>query len=344
TARTLLKDAEQLARLGKDAGLAARTAERAKDVADLAAEHEKFLKAESALAAQPLDPDASLVYGRYLCFVKGRWEKGAPYLARGADAALAEVAQKELVPQAFPEDQAALGDAWWSLAEKTKPAVDKKRYQRRGYEWYETALKSATGLARSRIQQRMQAMEKDLSPKGLVDLLRMIDVKKDAVTDAWTLQRSALVSPATAGPRLMIPYQPPDEYDLKIVAENRTPEVRGALFVGLVVADKQMAAGLDLLEGFTASCLEVAGPNETVHKGKVFVDDRPRTVLCSVRRAKVTVTVDGKTVLDWKVDPKRIVEAALPQKKSLWLGAHFGAFHVTQMTLVHVSGLGKPLR
>ena len=44
----------------------------------------------------PVEPAANLAAGRYLCFVKGDWEQGVPYLALGSDAQLKAVAPMEL--------------------------------------------------------------------------------------------------------------------------------------------------------------------------------------------------------------------------------------------------------
>ncbi len=66
------------------------------------------------------DAAASLIVGKYRCFVCGEWEQGLPLLAKGGDADLKAAATAELKGAASANEQVKLGDAWWDLAEKRK--------------------------------------------------------------------------------------------------------------------------------------------------------------------------------------------------------------------------------
>ena len=78
---------------------------------------EDYRKALSVLENKPTDPEANLAAGRHLCFVKGNWDRGVPMLALGSDAALKAAAIKDLRGADSADEQAAIGDAWWDLAE-----------------------------------------------------------------------------------------------------------------------------------------------------------------------------------------------------------------------------------
>ncbi|HUR38800.1 MAG TPA: hypothetical protein VM222_04880 [Planctomycetota bacterium] len=341
----LAKEAEAVAKTSKDAALVTRASDVLKDLTEIQRDKEQYTKAGITLAADPNNAEANLTVGKYLCFVKHDLKEGLICLEKTPEAALAEAVRKELAEPATPEAQAELAEAWWAIADKTKSPKEKRRYQERAYVLCELAYTGATGLGKNRMQLRLKEFAKQLAPKGSLDLLKIIDVKKAAQADPWSWQDGALVCPATAHPVLVVPYLLPEEYDLKIVAERKGAG-GGALVPGIRVGDKRLAVAIDILDGFTSSVLTgVAAPNETVTKGKVYVDEKPKTVLISVRTAAVTVSVDGKPFMEWKVDPKRIEDAAVTHdKKALSLSGHMGLFHITQLQLTTVSGLGHPLR
>lgn len=344
-AQAAAREAEQIARAVKDEALSARAKDRGKGIVEAQRERERFDRAMETFRTHPGDAEANLTCGRFLCFVRGDWEKGLPHLAHGSDVELAQVAEQEMSKPESPEARASLAEAWWELARKARGAEERSRYQDRAHFWLRGALSTATGLTESKIRTRLELLEKEMTPKEAVDLLSLVTLRKDALIDSWTRVGASIVSPATAGPRLQIPYLPPPEYDLTIVASGREP--RGALLIGLVVGGKHVLVGLDLLEGFSASCLDlIAESGETVVRGKLFPDEKPRVIVCSVRRTQIVVTVDRKKLIEWNVDPKRITGSGneIPDKRVPYLGAHFGSFRIDQLRLIAVTGAGKPLR
>ena len=105
--------------------------------------------------------------------------------------------------------------------------------------------------------------------------------------------------------RIQVPYRPPEEYDLTVVAER----VRGTeiLVIGLVVGGKQAMVLLDGWGGGVSGLERIDGKvsqdNETTHRGWRFTNGRPTTVVCKVRRGGVSVTCDGDNIIDWKGTP-----------------------------------------
>ena len=125
-----------------------------------------------------------MALGQFYCFQKQDWDKGLPLLAKGGNARLAEVAQKELAPPAEAADQVKLGDAWDALAKATPVFHD--MMQSKAYQWY---LKALPNLA-DKDKDRVEKLVIDLTPSipGLHsawDELDLPGAKAVAVGDAY---------------------------------------------------------------------------------------------------------------------------------------------------------------
>ncbi len=118
---------------------------------------EDYRKALSVLENKPTDPAANLAAGRHLCFVKGNWDRGVPMLALGSDAALKAAAIKDLRGANSADEQAAIGDAWWDVAE-AKLGEERDTLRRRAGFWYRQAFGNLEGLARLKVQQRIDQL------------------------------------------------------------------------------------------------------------------------------------------------------------------------------------------
>ena len=120
--------------------------------------------ASDALAANPKDSDASVVVGKFKCFLKEDWRFGLPLLAQGSDEALQKLATADSADPSESADQAKLADQWWDLADKR--AADKSELGRkdewtikpmraRAVYWYRRALPNLTGLVLAKAQKRI---------------------------------------------------------------------------------------------------------------------------------------------------------------------------------------------
>ncbi len=86
-----------------------------------------------------------------------------------------------------------------------------------------------SGLTLLVIAQLGRAEDKPASSKKKakpIDLLKMVDPVRHAAGGKWLIQKQGLISNSEGICKLMIPYQPPEEYDLEIVAQR----VRGTSF------------------------------------------------------------------------------------------------------------------
>lgn len=154
---------------GKDPALeivAGRAREREKRVAELKREWQKVEAAAKTLKEKPDDPAANLAVGRFLCFEKDDWERGAGHLAKGADAALKTLAELESARPRDAGDQSALGDEWWTFSEKEKGADRKRKAQFRAAFWYAKAVPQLAGTARLRTEKRLDQIALLKYPPG----------------------------------------------------------------------------------------------------------------------------------------------------------------------------------
>ncbi len=130
-----------------------------KEIERLAARYQPARKALNALKENPDDAEANALAGRWTCFESHDWDKGLPMLAKSSDAALAELAAKDLITLEGADKQLATADAWWDFAqkEKEKGAVKSGALLRADY-WYDRALPNLAGLDKAKAEERMKSI------------------------------------------------------------------------------------------------------------------------------------------------------------------------------------------
>jgi beta-mannanase len=182
-----------------------------------------------------------------------------------------------------------------------------------------------------------------------VNLLGRIDPKRDAVEGDWKITDKGLTFDGDREwSRIQVPYRPPEEYDLTVVAER----VRGTeiLIIGLVVGSHQATVVLDGWGGGVSGLERIDGKvsqdNETTRRGWRFTNGRPTTIVCKVRRGGVSVTCEGKPIIDWAGDASRLSIVGgwkVPDDGQLFLGGwKGGAFRFRKLEVKEVSKNGLP--
>jgi hypothetical protein len=151
----------RLAAVGAAAARKTNQAEIAKTLARLSKEltaGEKLAAsaadARTRLEQNPDDPNANETLGKYLCLYAGDWPAGLPHLARAENAALRAVAELETAADPAPTAVVKVADAWWDLAEHG--GADAGRMRARAGYWYEQAAGELTGLAKTRVEKRLE--------------------------------------------------------------------------------------------------------------------------------------------------------------------------------------------
>ncbi len=116
SAARILKAADTAARKSKNLRLFSKVKALNEKLSQLRASYEEMRTSLIILISKPGDAEANLRVGRHYCFVNGDWYQGLPYLIKGSDLSLRELAQKDfnLPDSAF--ERLSVADGWYSLA------------------------------------------------------------------------------------------------------------------------------------------------------------------------------------------------------------------------------------
>jgi carbohydrate binding protein with CBM4/9 domain len=113
-------------------------------------------KAEAVLANSPDDAQANLVVGKSLAFGKEDWAAAIPHLAKGSDATLRRLAEKEASDLKTGPERVGMGDDWLDAAKKFP--VHRKAVLDRAAFWYGMAWPDLDAPWRDRMRVRLQKM------------------------------------------------------------------------------------------------------------------------------------------------------------------------------------------
>jgi hypothetical protein len=336
--------AEALGRSVQDPVIPGKAQEFLRDLSALKAEYQRV---KSDLdKPSPSDPEAS---GRYHCLVRGAWEPGLLLLSLGSGALKAAV-EKDLAKPVEAEKQIEAGDGWWDHSQKEKSPWKKARMVERAQYWYEQAAATATGLAKVKADKRLAEIE-ELQP-GSINLVRLIDVKQEPHGE-WTVDGSSLLSPEDPLTRVLIPYAPPEEFDLTATVERLQGSdavvlgfTRGTIAYAVWIdgfSNLGGRSGLELVDGvlFDKNAASIQGPQ--------LANNRPATVVVSVRKSAITATVDGKGIVAFQGNFNRLNGLnvgvwKIANWKGLYLGTCGSRYRLSKVFLTPLSGPGKRLR
>lgn len=189
-------------------------------------------------------------------------------------------------------------------------------------------------------------------PKESIDLLSLVDPEQDAVAGEWQVIDGRLESAKRYGARLEIPFEPPAEYELTVIA---TPlDEPNGLILGQIMDGHRFLTLINhnVQQETAASALEnVDGQNvrnnATTLMADLLQEDRPSQIIVTVQKESVVVRCDGRTVIDWAGDPEQLSLGEYwetPNKNSLFLGAYDCRYRFSRVSLAPISGTGKLLR
>jgi len=109
----------------------------------------------AALKNTPGDADASEDVGRYLCFIKHRWEAGLPYLARSDDIRLRGIASLELSSDRSAASLLSLADQYWELTPRFKQPQRRGLHLRAAWCYELVSASLAGSLEKIKAQRRI---------------------------------------------------------------------------------------------------------------------------------------------------------------------------------------------
>jgi len=128
-----------------------------------AAERDAIAKLVAELTNGPDQPAPNLAYGKHLCFRVGEWADGLPRLAKGDDAALKDLATRDLANPKEAKAQADLSKRWFDHAAKAEDAHKAAILIRSKY-WCDRAVASdLTAQDKLPVGQRLTEIGKQLA-------------------------------------------------------------------------------------------------------------------------------------------------------------------------------------
>jgi len=343
--------AVQHARKANDVTLTLRTTSRNRDVTEAKMLFKAMKIVLETLAKTPDDPAANQEMGQYLCFVKGSWDLGVRFLMKGTDPVLKLLAEKETALPSKSPEWLALADGWWDVSEKEKSTLRKTQVVAHASQLYENSLEGATSLQKIKIEKRLDAASQIVPSTGAIDLIRLIDPKRDHVLGEWSLEGKVL-SGGGGGiefARIQVPYIPPTEYTLTLVVERKSGQ--DAFFFGLASGNSQWFVSFDsflsTISGIGFINGQNVNTNETsIKSGQVLSVGKPVTVVCSVRKEEILVSIEGRRFTSYKGGFDHLSNPdyfKVPNTKSLFVGANWSRVAVSKMILTPISGQGKKL-
>lgn len=153
------------------------------------------------------------------------------------------------------------------------------------------------------------------------NLLALVDPKKDGVTGEWRVSSAALIGSGVG--LLELPYVPATaSYDVEISLERKDGD--DEIVIGLVSGGKPFSITFDWGKGDATGLTCIGGgrvyENDSKVSGKQLPVKKPLTVKCAVREERIVVMIDGKTIIDWKGDIKKLSHPGRVKEQNLFFG------------------------
>ena len=104
------------------------------------------------------DTNAKLILGKFLCFFKGNWSTGLPFLGEVKDEEIKAAAVKELADPTEELKELEIGDAWTAVAERYQ-GVAKARILERAEFWYKQAQAQSSGISKIRLDKKLENLK-----------------------------------------------------------------------------------------------------------------------------------------------------------------------------------------
>jgi|GEM_PF-3526901 len=243
------------------------------------------------------------------------------------------------------------------IRKKEREAVDEVERQRLSEE------RRKTELSQKKAQEEAEKAEEDFRrtqkfvvplPGSKTDewdksinLMPMIDPKRNAIWGTWEIQDGQLVSDRSGFARIEIPFHVPQEYDFRMVFERRTGA--GSVNVMLSRGGRQFRCELGG-EMNTRFAFESAKPVKPAEINAQKMDalclrnDLSYTLLVQVRAEGAKAFLDGKPILTWDTDYADIGLSPywkLRNTLRLGVGSHECETIFRRMELLEVSGKGS---
>jgi hypothetical protein len=158
TALRLIVAAHDAAKHGSHSALAKQIEARSIDLKAMEREYPAVKEALETLATKPDDADACRLAGKFLCYWKGDWEKGLPFLATGFIDDVGTLARKDRANPTEPGKMVEVADGWWTVSEGLQGGA-RLNVLSRALAWYQSALPKLSGLTKAKVEKRLDELE-----------------------------------------------------------------------------------------------------------------------------------------------------------------------------------------
>lgn len=172
-----------------------------------------------------------------------------------------------------------------------------------------------------------------------VDLLKLLDPKRDSITGTWQLDSGQLVSNETGYAKLYINGKFPSKYTLRVQVRHESPLLDGVTFglpcgegfVHLVLDGwGRSISGLELIDGKGIS------ENETSWRGRLMTSDKWYQLEIRVSPGRILIIHDGTLVLNWKGNSRRLTPHPhwiTPKARMPMIGTNASVYRIRQLEL-----------
>ncbi|WP_425618193.1 hypothetical protein NA78x_001892 [Anatilimnocola sp. NA78] len=296
-AADLLELAESTAKKSSNLAAVKRWTRRKETLRQRTAAREQMQQALALLEQKPVDPEANQTCGEYLCFYLDDWNRGLPMLALGPPSALKKIAEREIQGAKSPADRLALADAWYDEAHLRDGAA-KVAILELSESHYRAALEGQTGLAKRKVENRLEELERNGEPIAICEWVELVDLArlgKDTKPGIWRREMGALRTDYDDGARVVFPVIADGSFELEVVStRHRGPDQYA---VGLSLAANGSGFIYDCLAGQESSLGEkrIAPANllnGKPHQLSLVLDRKDGNCACVVR-------LDDKPYFQW---------------------------------------------
>ncbi len=180
---------------------------------------------------------------------------------------------------------------------------------------------------------------------GPVNLIALVDTKRDSIKGEWEVRAQELVLKRTNGPQLIaFRHTPPEEYDFEIEFTIKEGIQEASQFIPLqgksILWKMGFKSGNPTLFGFGPLLdglpLDVPTRKEAVIKRPRLLSGQRYRSLVEVRKGSLRALLDGREVLKWSGDFKRlsgVADYVMPDPKCLAVGGWNGGiiFHKAEV-------------
>jgi hypothetical protein len=190
----------------------------------------------------------------------------------------------------------------------------------------------------------------DIPGAKVVDLLKMVDIKRDVVAGRWDIRNGVLVSDDGLTVRTEFLYRPPVEYDYKVVFARMSGaetvclicEAMGHQFCLNIGGWANTGTGIGVIDG------RGEDDNPTTRHSRGWLEDgRKYTCVVKVRKDGVQAYLDGQLITEWKTDFSDMSLHDfwhLHRGDTIGVGSHRSTTAFFSAEVIEITGTGDQLK